>query len=56
MGAAPFANRERNQTEATATVPLNVLLPPFVYRVDMLYHQLVEIHIIVARQLAECAH
>jgi hypothetical protein len=56
MGAAPSANRELSQTEATAVVPLNALLPPFVYRVDMLYHQLVEIHIIVITQLAECTH
>jgi hypothetical protein len=35
--------------------PLNVLPPPSADRVDMLYHQLAEIHTIASTQLAECA-
>jgi hypothetical protein len=54
--AASSANRKASQTKTTAATPLNALPPPSVDGMDMLYHQLVEIHTIATAQLVECAH
>jgi hypothetical protein len=54
--APPFANREEGQTRAAVTKTLSALPPPTTDGVDMMYHELVEIHAITAAQLAECAH
>jgi hypothetical protein len=50
-GEAPTASREGGQAAAKA---LNTSTPLTVDGVDTLYHQLVEIHAIVAAQLMEC--
>jgi hypothetical protein len=55
-GAAPSASCEGGQIEAAVAKPLNGLPPPFANGVHRLYHQLVETHVIIATQLAECAH
>jgi hypothetical protein len=55
-GLAPSTSTEGSQVGATAAEPLNASSPPTANRVDMMYHQLAEIHAIAASQLAECAH
>jgi hypothetical protein len=52
---APFTSREGGKTEATMAEPLNTSSPPTLDGVDMLFHQLVEIHAIATAQLTECA-
>jgi hypothetical protein len=54
-GAALSANCEEGQTKDAVAKPLNAPLPPSADGVDMLYHQLAEIHAITATQLVECA-
>jgi hypothetical protein len=54
-GGASSANREGSQTEATVTKNLSALPSPTTNRVDMMYHQMAEIHVITTVQLAECA-
>jgi hypothetical protein len=51
----PPASREGGQTKATAAKPLSSSPPLTVDGVDKMYHQLLEIHIIVVVQLVECA-
>jgi hypothetical protein len=53
---APPASREGGQDEATAAKPLSASPLLTVDRVDMMYHEVVEIHAIATMQLAECAH
>jgi hypothetical protein len=55
-GVAPSASRQGSKTKAAAVEAPNTSYPPTANGVDMLYHQLAEIHAIVAMQLAECAH
>jgi hypothetical protein len=51
--ASPSIKRKVCQTKATTAKPINVLSPPPIDRVDMLYRQLMEIHAITAAQLVE---
>jgi hypothetical protein len=53
--ATTTLRREGGQNEAAMAKPLNVLPPPSADRVDMMYHQLAEIHAIASMQLTECA-
>jgi hypothetical protein len=52
-GEAPITSREGGHAVAKA---MNASTPLTADGVDKLYHQLVEIHAIVAAQLAECTH
>jgi hypothetical protein len=52
---APSANREGDQTEAAAAKPPSTSPPLIINGVDKMYHQLAEVHAIVATQLADCA-
>jgi hypothetical protein len=54
-GVVSTSSRGWGLAEATMTKALRVSPPPTADRVDKLYHQLVEIHAIVAAQLVECA-
>jgi hypothetical protein len=53
-GMAPTASHEEGHTKATIARPLKASPLPTTDEVDKMYHQLVEIHDIIASQLAEC--
>jgi histidine ammonia-lyase len=53
---APPASQGEAQNEATATKHLSASPALTANEVDMMYHQVVEIHAITAAQLVECAH
>jgi hypothetical protein len=54
-GATLSTNLGERQTRAAATKTMSALPSPTADGVDMMYHQLAEIHAIVIAQLAECA-
>jgi hypothetical protein len=53
-GVALTASREEGHTDVIAARSPKDSPPPTADGVDMIYHQLVEIHAIAAVQLAEC--